>query len=157
MGLHGVDLRHRGADRTLDLLRDRVRLLERQVPGQLQVQRELRVTADVDDGQVVDLPHARDGERGRVGALPDRRLVSERLDVHDDVGLGQRPVHGVLDGVGRGMPLPDRGARRDADHDVGEVAAGRLPHPQPTEVHGRLDRLDRERGRPPRPRPERGP
>ena len=40
----------------------------------------------------------------------------------------------LLDRVGRGVALPDRGARRDGDHDVGEVAARRRADPQPPQL-----------------------
>ena len=45
--------------------------------------------------------------------------------------------------VGRRVSLPDRLLERDADHDVGEVPARRLPHAQPPQLDGRLDRRDR--------------
>ena len=41
------------------------------------------------------------------------------------------------------MALPDRGARRDADHDVRELPPGRLAHPQPAQLDGRLSAADR--------------
>src|SRR5205823_14166408 len=47
--LHGLDLRHGLADGTLDLLRDLVRLLEREIAGQLEMQRELRPRVERDD------------------------------------------------------------------------------------------------------------
>ena len=41
-----------------------------------------------------------------------RSRVLDRLDVHDDVRVRQRALDRRLDRVGRGVPLPDRGARR---------------------------------------------
>ena len=49
-----------------------------------------------------------------------------RLDVDDDVALRERAMHGRLDAVGGGMPLPHRGPRRDADDDVRERAPAGL-------------------------------
>ena len=40
------------------------------------------------------------------------------------------------------MALADGRARRNADDDVGEVATGRVPHPQPPERHALAKRLD---------------
>ena len=67
--LHAGDLRHRGADRRLELLGDLVRLLEREVAGQLHVQRQLLVPVDIDQREVVHLADARHADRGRVRAL----------------------------------------------------------------------------------------
>src|SRR3954454_1309177 len=44
--LHAADLRNGGEDRRLQLLRDVVRLVEREVAGQLDVQRKLLAPAD---------------------------------------------------------------------------------------------------------------
>ena len=76
-------------------------------------------------------------ERGGVRALAHVGLALERLDVDDDVRLGQRVLHRLLDRVGRRVALADGGVRRDADDDVGEVAARRLAHPQPAQVDRR--------------------
>ena len=129
MGLHRVHLGDRGADRALHPLRDRVRLLERQVAGQLEVERDLGPSVHLDEREVVDLAHARHGERCGVRALA-HVLVVERLDVDDDVAARQRALDRGLDGVGGGVTLPDCGAGRDADDDVGELPSRRLPHPQ---------------------------
>ena len=59
MRLHTGDLRHGGADRRLELLGDVVRLLERQVTGELHVERELLAAVDVDEREVVHLTHTR--------------------------------------------------------------------------------------------------
>ena len=61
---------------------------------------------------------------------------------------GSAPLDGRLDRVGGCMALADRRARRDADHDVGELAAAGLAHPQPPQLDRRPQRVDRsERGR----------
>ena len=128
----------------LDLLGDRVRLRQREVGGELEVERELRSRGERDGGDVVHLAHARHAERGRVRALAhgaDRLL---RLDVDDDVRLRQRVLHGALDGVGGGVALAQRRVGGDADHDVGEVAARGLAHPQPPQLDRRIDRHDRQ-------------
>src|SRR5207247_6508331 len=44
MGLHRIDLRDGRGDRALHLLRDLVRLLEREIAGKLEVERELGAT-----------------------------------------------------------------------------------------------------------------
>ena len=80
-------------------------------PGQLQVKRDLGRIADAEHAQVVDLAHARDALRRRERALAKGRLVLLRLDVDDDVAVGQRPVHRLLDRVGRRVALADRRAR----------------------------------------------
>ena len=101
------------------------------------------------DAHVVHLAHARHAERGRVRALAHGAVVLARLDVHDDVGLGQRRLHGPLDRVGRRMPLADGGVEVDADHDVGEVASRGLAHAQPPQLDRRLDAGDGAAARPP--------
>jgi len=78
----------------------------------------------------VHLAHARHRDRGCVRALADARVL-ERLDVDDDVAARKRALDRRLDRVRGGMALSDAGARRHADHDVGEVAAAGLPHAQP--------------------------
>ena len=82
------------------------------------------------DAQVVDLAHARDPLRRGQRPLAQGGLVLLRLDVDDDVAVGQRPVHRVLDRVRRGVALADRRARRDGDHDVRELLPRGLAHPQ---------------------------
>src|SRR5947208_4591040 len=69
--LHSVDLWHRLDDRALDLARERMRLLERELARQLQVQGNLGRATDVEHADVVDLAHAAHDERRRMGALPD--------------------------------------------------------------------------------------
>ena len=44
------------------------------------------------------------------------------------------------------MALPNRGARRDGNHDVGELTATGLPHAQAAQLDRRLQRLDRRQG-----------
>ena len=87
MRLHAVHLRHRGAHRTLELLGDVVRSLERDVTRELQVQRELGATVDLQEREVVHLADARDRDRGGVRTLPDACIL-QRLDVDDDVAPG---------------------------------------------------------------------
>ena len=84
------------------------------------------------------LAHARHAERRRVRALAhgaDRLL---RLDVDDDIRLRQRVLHGALDVVGGRVTLAHRRVGGDTDHDVRELAASGLPHPQAPQ----LDRED---------------
>ena len=144
-----LDVRRLGngrEDLPFDELRDLVRLDERQVAGELQVQRDLDPVADLEHGQVVQLAHARDPERRRERALPDLAPGSARLDVDDDVGVGETSFQRILDAIRGRMALPDRGTRRDADDDVGEVRATRLADPEPPELDGRVELRDRRAG-----------
>ena len=158
MRLHRRDLRNCALDRPLDLLGDRVRLLERELARQLEVERELGAAVDGDDRDVVHLANARDVERRGMRALAHVGVGGlDRLDVDDDVRFRQRRLHRALDRVGRRVALADGGAVVDADDDVREHAPRRLPHAQPPQLHRRLARR-RSPGAPPPPRPpERGP
>ena len=89
------------------------------------------------------LADLRDGERRGVRTLAHCSLALERLDVDDDIGLGQCALHGTLDSVRRSVPLPDRGGGRDADDDVGEMPARGLPHSQAPQVDARAEVDDR--------------
>ena len=120
-----------------------MRVLERQVAGQLQVERDFGPAADVEDGDVVHLAYLRHAERGGVRALPDRGLVLLRLDVDDDVAPGKRIVHRGFHAVGGLVSLADGGARGDGDHDVRELARARLTHAQPPDLDRRFDPGDR--------------
>ena len=109
MRLHAGDLGHGGTDRRLELLGDRVRLVERQLARQLDVQRELGVAVDVDERDVVHLADVRDRER---------RCVRTLAHVASSIGstctttsaFGSAPLDRGLDRVGGGVALADRGA-----------------------------------------------
>ena len=120
-----------------------MRLVERELARQLEVERDVEAVGKLDHGQVVDLADARDRHRGLAHALAQRRLGPGRLDVDDDVASGQRGVDGRLDAVRDGVALADRSAGRDADHDIGERAPGRLPQAQAPHLDGRVERGDR--------------
>ena len=94
----------------LHVLRDRMRVGEREVAGQLQVERHLGSVDGVDQRQVVELAHVGDGHRRRLDALADLRLRRRRLDVDDDVAFREHALHRVLDAIGRGVALPHGGA-----------------------------------------------
>ena len=143
MALDVDDLGHPVDDRPLDLLGDRVRLVERQLARQLEVERDVEAVGQLDHRQVVDLADARDRHRRLAHPLAQCRLDTGGLDVDDDVAAGERSVHGLLDAVGDGMALTHGGARGDADHDVGERAAGRLAQPEPAHLDRRIERRDR--------------
>jgi hypothetical protein len=49
--------------------------------------------------------------------------------VNDDVDAGKRVAEGMLDPVGSGMALADRGARGDADHHIRESLGTCAPEP----------------------------
>ena len=111
MALHVDDLGHPVDDRALDLLGDRVRLVEREVARQLQVERDVEAVRELDHGEVVDLAHPRDRHRRLAHPLAQRRLGAGGLDVDDDVAARERALHSRLDAVGDGMALADGGAR----------------------------------------------
>ena len=92
MCLDADDLRHLRADRRLDLLRDVVRLIERKLARQLQVERDLDAPVDVEDLEIVELSHVRDGERGGENAFAECPGAVTRLDVDYDVDPRQRLV-----------------------------------------------------------------
>ena len=119
-----------------------MRVLERKVARQLQVQRHLGAAFDVEHVDVVDLAHARDAERRGLRAVADaRRLL--RLDVHDDVAARQRRSTASSTLSAAAWPWPTAAPGRDADHDVRELASAGLAHPQPLEVDDRADVGDR--------------
>ena len=90
--------------------------------------------AERDDAEVVDLAHARDGQRGGVRALAQRRLVCRGSTWTTTSLPGQRPLELGLDPVRGRVALTDRGARRDGDHDVGELPPAGLAHAQPAQL-----------------------
>src|SRR3954447_10883236 len=94
---HRGHLRNRELDRPLDLLGDRMRLLQRELAGKLEVKRELGAAVDGDDRDVVHLADARHVERRGMRALPHVCVVRlDRLDVDDDVRFRQRRLHRAL-------------------------------------------------------------
>ena len=115
VGLDGVHLGQVGEDLALDLRGDVVRLREGERARELEVERDLGAIARAEDGDVVDLAHARNPERGGECALGDRSAGLRRLDVDDDVRPRDGPLDRLLDRVGGGMALarpPRRAARR---------------------------------------------
>ena len=115
-------------------------------PGSLRCSESSVRPSDVHQRDVVHLPHPRHRDRRRVHALPQRRVLL-RFDVDDDVGVRQRTLDRLLDRVRGRVTLPDRRARRHADHDVGELRPARLPHPQTSQLDRRPHRLDRRERR----------
>ena len=144
--LHAPDLGNVRTDRRLDLLGDVVRLVERKIARKLQVERDLDAPVDLEDLEVVDLAHLRNGERGGEDALADRAGALARLDVNDDVDPRECVVQRLLDTIGGGVTLTDRRARRDADDDVGEVLSPRAAQPEPAELDRRVESRDRPPG-----------
>ena len=126
----------RAHDRALDLLGDLVRLLERQVARQLQVERDSVRPAERDDVEVVDLAHARDAERRSVRALAQRRLVSSGSTWTTTSLPGSARSSAASTRSAAACPWPDGRPRRDADDDVGERPARRLAQPQPRSSTG---------------------
>ena len=129
MRLHCRRPRARPPDRRSTLVRDLVRVLDVSSPGSFRWS-ETTLRSSTSSTMMLWISRTR-GTRAR-GARPlvQRDLVGGRLDVDDDVALGQRALNRRLDGVRRRVALPDGGLRRDADHDVREVPSRRLPHPE---------------------------
>ena len=151
MRLHGRGFRYGVENRALDLLGDRMRVVEAERAGKLEVEGDLRPAVDRQHVDVVHLAHVRHVKRRVLGPLADLSILCGlRLDVDDDIGLGERAAHGFLDVVCRCMTLRDGRAGRDPDHDVDKVPPCRLPQSQPAQGDtGYLlaDRLARGRGR----------
>ena len=93
MGLHALDLRDLRVFRCFDLLRDVVRLVEREVARKLQVERDFDAAVHVEDLEVVDLAHVRHGERGSEDALAEDAGTLARFDVDDDVDPREAPCN----------------------------------------------------------------
>ncbi len=79
--------------------------------------------------------------RSRIAAV-----ALTRLDVNDDVDPRECVVQRLLDPIGRGVPLSDGRARRDADDDVGEVLSPSAAQPEATELDRRVESRDRPPG-----------
>ena len=151
------DLRHRGADRRLELLGDRMRLLERQFARQLDVQRELGAAVDVDEREVVHLAHLPHGERGRVRTLAQVGGSCERLDVHDDVASGSARSTAASTASAAACPWPTAAPGETPITTSANWRPAGLPHAQPPQLDGRLQRRRSPSARRPRPRPARDP
>ncbi len=121
----------------LDALGDVVRLADRDVGGELEVQGEADVAVVLVDGDVVGFADQRLGQRDRQCAVAEVQPVAPRFEVDDDVGVGQRVADGGLDRVGGAVALDDGLARRDGHDGVGEVVAAGLAQPQPPQVDRR--------------------
>ena len=142
MRAHVLDLGDGREDRALDLLGDVVRVLQCEIARELQMERDLHTPVDLEDAQVVDLPHLRHAERGRQHSLADLRVRVARFYMYDYVGIGKALTYRVLDPVRRCMALSNRGTRSDPDDDVREVPAARLAHAEAPELHRRVQRGD---------------
>ena len=131
MRLHARGFRDGLADRPLDPLGQLVRVVERQLTGELEVERDLQLRADVSTftlctSRTPATASAAACARSRTSAAsPGSTWTTTSL-------TGARD--GVLDRIRRGMPLPDRGARGHADDDVRELPVAGLPHPKPAQL-----------------------
>ena len=85
---HVPDLRKCGEDRSFDVLRDPVGLLEAQVTGELEMERDLETATDLEHDEIVNLAYLGNAECGSQRPLPQLDLVRPRLDVDDDVRIG---------------------------------------------------------------------
>ena len=92
-------------------MRHLVRIVERQVARQFQVQGDLDTVVELEHRQVVHLAHARHRRRGGPHALAQYALFLAGLDVDDRVGPGEDPLERLLHTVGDRVTLPDGGVR----------------------------------------------
>ena len=76
------------AEGGLDALGDVVRLADRDVGGELEVQRDADVAVVLVDGDVVGFADQRLGQRDRQRAVAQVQAVAPRFEVDDDVGVG---------------------------------------------------------------------
>ena len=125
------------AHRRLHPLGDLVRLLDRDVGGHLQMQRDTHPAVMLVDGDVVRLPDQWFREGGSQHAVPEVQAAATRLEMDHHVGLRQRVADGSLNGVGRTVTLNHCLPRRHTNNGVGKVTTTRLTYSQPTQ----LDRL----------------
>ena len=87
----------------------------------------------------MDLAHAAHAERRRVRPARAAPASSSCGSTCTTTSLpGSAPLHRRLDRVRRGVALADGGTRRDADHDVRELPARGVPHPQPPQLDRRV-------------------
>ena len=90
--------------------------------------------------EVVHLAHLPHADRGRVRPLAQVASPASGSTCTTTSASGSARLDRRLDRVGGRVALADGGAGRDGDHDVGELAAAGLPHPQPPQLDGRLQR-----------------
>src|SRR5262249_12587538 len=96
VSLHRANLGRVAENRRLDLLRNVVRAIERELPRKLQVERDLGPSVHLEHGEIVNLTHVRHGERRGEYALAQRGAAFPRLHVDDDVDPRQRVVQSRL-------------------------------------------------------------
>src|SRR5207344_2487835 len=77
-------------------------------------------------------------------ALANSPIASARLDVDDDVDSRKSVEERLFHAIGGRMALADRGSRRDADDDVGEVLPTRPTESETSELDRRIERRDRK-------------
>lgn len=123
MGLH-VDHLGALADAPLDALGHQVGFAQVEVGGELEVQGDARAALLLEDGDVVGLLDEGLGQGDGEHAVAQVKAADARLDVHDDVAAGQRPLDCCLDEVGGAVALDHGLSGWHADDHVGEVAPG---------------------------------
>ena len=149
MGLHRSHTRSRG-DRALNPPSDLGRVLQGEIRGELQMQRDIDEPILLEDRDVVRLHHERLRQRDRQDPVAQVETAAARLHVHDHVAARQRPLDGRLDHVRGLVTLDHRLAGWDGHDDVGEVAPGGLAQAQPAELDVRAELGDRALGGLPR-------
>ena len=145
MGLHLADLRDGAEDLLLDGLGDVVRL--RRAEGRREASGAARSRCPRPTSSTVRLWISRTLGTQSAAARPARG--SRRRPTRARRGRRRRSREGaraaLLHPVGRGVALPDGGARSDADDDVGEMRAAGLADPKATELDRRVEGRDRVR------------
>jgi uncharacterized protein YfiM (DUF2279 family) len=100
-----------------------VRLGERHVCVELEVQRHARAAGVLVDRDVVDVADQWLGERGAEHAVAQVEIMAAGFEVHHHIAAWQRRPYGRLDPVGHAVARDSRLAGRDRHDGIGEVAA----------------------------------
>jgi hypothetical protein len=122
MGMDVLDPRV-GTNLSLYTLGNVVRIGERHIRLELEVQRHTRSAIMLVDGDIVNVADERLSERGGQGKVAEVEIVAARLEVHDHVAVGQRFPHRRLDPVGCTVPSDSGLAGRDRNDRISEVAS----------------------------------
>ena len=141
----------------LELLGHFVRLLERHAAGQLEVERELECGRRPRRALTLWISRT-PGTAAPPRARARGRRARSRGSTCTTTSLpGSARSTASSTASAAAWPWPTAADRRDADHDVRELAAARLAHPQPAQLDRRARARRSPRAPPPRRRPARGP
>ncbi|MEA2534351.1 MAG: hypothetical protein QOJ93_2162 [Actinomycetota bacterium] len=107
VGVCRLHLRHMQQDGLLDLVGNPVTFGKAQIPGNLEVQRDLAAAGKLEDGDIVSLVHARDAQGRGEHPVSEKGLVP-RFDMDHNVAVRQNAAQGVLNPLGRIVALDER-------------------------------------------------